>query len=167
MRKLLALDQASRTTGWAVFNDKELVAHGHFTIEDDDIGVRLQNIREKVCSLVNDYDINEIAFEDIQLQGNVVNNVQTFKILAEVFGIIYELATELQISNTAVLAGTWKSTLGIKGKQRAEQKKNAQQYVLNTFDIKAPQDECDAICIGAHMIGKPAAANKKEVFNWE
>lgn len=167
MRKLLALDQASRISGWAVFNDNQLVAHGHFTCEDDDIGTRLQRIREKVCSLIVDYDINEIAFEDIQLQGNVVNNVQTFKVLAEVFGVIYELVTELQIPNTAVLAGTWKSTLGIKGKQRAEQKKNAQIYVEKTFNVKAPQDECDAICIGAHMTHKPAAASKTEVFNWE
>ena len=100
------------------------------------------------------------------MQGNVVNNVQTFKILAEVFGVIYELVTELQIPNTAVLAGTWKSSLGIKGKQRAEQKQNAQKYVLDTFNVKAIQDECDAICIGAHMINKPASAIK-ESFNWE
>lgn len=166
-RRLLALDQASRTTGWAVFWDKKLIAHGHFTIEDDDIGERLVKIRQKVYDLIIQYKINEIAFEDIQLQGNVVNNVQTFKVLAEVFGVIYELVTEEIIPNTAVLAGTWKSTLGIKGKQRAEQKKNAQIYVEKTFNVKAPQDECDAICIGAHMIHKPAAANKTEVFNWE
>ena len=50
-------------------------------------------------------------FEDIQMQGNVANNVQTFKTLAEVFGVIYELVTELNLPNTAVLASSWKSTL--------------------------------------------------------
>jgi len=54
------------------------------------------------------------------MDGQRVNNVSTFKILAEVFGVIYELATELEIPNTPVLAGTWKSTLGIKGKTRPE-----------------------------------------------
>lgn len=154
MRKLLALDQASITTGWAVFHDDQLVEHGHFTFEDSDVGERLYKIRNKVAELIADYDINEIAFEDIQMQKNVANNVQTFKVLAEVFGVIYELATELEIPNTAVLAGTWKSTLGIKGRARAEQKRNAQIYVQNTFGIKAIQDECDAICIGAHIINK-------------
>jgi len=32
----------------------------------------------------------------------------------------------MEIKNTAVLAGTWKSTLGIKGKTRPEQKRAAQ-----------------------------------------
>jgi hypothetical protein len=46
-------------------------------------------------------------------------------VLAEVFGIIYELATELNIPNRAVLAGTWKKHLGIKGRTRPEQNRNA------------------------------------------
>jgi len=57
--------------------------------------------------------------------------------LAEVFGIIYELATELKIPNRAVLAGTWKKHLGIKGRTRPEQKRNAQEYVQKTYNIKA------------------------------
>ena len=39
--------------------------------------------------------------------------------------------------------------------QSSEQKKNAQLFVQQKFDIKATQDECDAICIGSHiLIGK-------------
>lgn len=164
MRKLLALDQASRITGWAYFEDKELKEHGKFVADDDDIGERLYFIRDKVKELIDKYDINEVAFEDIQLQGNVTNNVQTFKILAEVFGIVYELVTELNIPHTAVLSGTWKSTLGIKGRTRPEQKRNAQAFVQQTYNIKATQDECDAICIGTHMI-----LNKNNIepgFDW-
>ena len=116
MSRLLALDQASRTSGWSVFIDGKLEDWGHFTVDDDDIGERLHKIREFVAKKVADYGIDEIAFEDIQMQNNVQNNVQTFKVLAEVFGIIYEFATAMEIPNTAVLAGTWKSMLGIKGR---------------------------------------------------
>ena len=152
MRKLLALDQSSKTSGYAVFYDKELKHYGHFTFEDDDLGDRLYKIRKKVNELIEKYEINEVAFEDIQLQNNVGNNVKTFKVLAEVFGIIYELATELKLPHKEVLAATWKSTLNIKGKTRPEQKKNAQKYVNEKFNIKATQDECDAICIGVHTL---------------
>ena len=55
---------------------------------------------------------------------------------------------------------TWKSTFAIKGRQRAEQKRNAQLYVENTYHVQATQDECDAICIGAHN------AKKNAGFNW-
>ena len=170
MSNLLALDQASRVSGWAFFKDGELKKFGKFSVDDDDIGERLYKIRENVKTLIETYDIDEVAFEDIQLQNNVVNNVQTFKILAEVFGIIYELVTELNIPHTAVLSGTWKSTLGIKGKNRPEQKRNAQAYVNTMYGIKATQDECDAICIGSHMTNKPKVSTPlkpaDEGFDW-
>lgn len=115
--------------------------------------------------LIEAHSIDYVAFEDIQLQGNVANNVQTFKTLAEVFGVIYELVTDLEIDHEAVLSSSWKSTLGIKGRTRPEQKKNAQTWVINTYGVKPSQDASDAICIGAHTIlhgGEEISAN----FDW-
>lgn len=159
--KLLALDQASRITGYAIFEDNQLITYGKIVTDDTDVGVRLSKIRKSVQRLVEDYNIDEVIMEDIQLQSNVQNNVQTFKTLAEVFGVIYELLTEMNIKNSAVLSSSWKSTLGIKGRTRPEQKKNAQEYVFNTYGKKPTQDECDAICIGCHKI-----KNVKEDYDW-
>ena len=89
-RRILALDQSSRTSGYAIFVEGHLETFGHFTIKDEDIGIRLLKIRQQVETLVNKYDITEAIIEDIQLQTNVSNNVATFKALAEVFGVIYE-----------------------------------------------------------------------------
>lgn len=166
MRKILALDQASRTTGWAVFNDNTLLTYGKFTVSEDDIGERLYAIKNHVQNLISKYEINEIVFEDIQLQNNILNNVQTFKILAEVFGILEELFTELKIPHSAVLASSWKSTLGIKGRTRPEQKKNAQLYVEQTYNAKATQDESDAICIGSHYLTKKIVPVSDAGFDW-
>lgn len=159
--RVLALDQASRTSGWAVFDDDKLVAYGKFTADQADIGDRLHFIRMRVSWLIDDYDIDEVVFEDIQLQSNVANNVATFKTLAEVFGVLYELFVMLKLPRTAVLSTVWKSNLGIKGKDRPAQKKAAQAWVEKTYGIKPTQDECDAICIGAHYIN-----NKVEVLDW-
>lgn len=154
-RRLLALDQSSRITGYAIFVDENLIAHGSINLTEEDVGQRLVLIRKEVTKLIHKYDINEIAFEDIQMQASVGNNVQTFKILAEVFGVILMLCTELKINYTIVSSNTWKSTLKIKGKKRSEQKQDAQRYVLENYGIKAIQDTVDAICIGAHMIANP------------
>lgn len=161
MAKILAFDQASRTSGYSVFDNGKLISYGKFTYDDSDFGVRLYKIREKVKSLIEEHCPDEVIFEDIQLQANVGNNVDTFKKLAEVFGVIYELVTEKNIPNQAVLASVWKSTLGVKGRDRAAQKANAQKYVLQEFGVKATQDECDAICIGAHAVKKSAMS-----FDW-
>ena len=67
MKILLALDQASKTSGWAVYKDNKLFKFGKFTFEDDDIGTRLMNIRNKVTSLIQEYEVTEAAIEDIQL----------------------------------------------------------------------------------------------------
>ena len=80
-----------------------------------------------------DNQIDEVIMEDIQMQGNVVNNVQTFKILAEVFGVIYELLIELDIPVEAVLASVWKSKIGITSLQRLEQKLEAQSLVKSLY----------------------------------
>lgn len=144
--RILAFDQASRTSGYAVFDDDKLVDYGKFTFEDTDFGMRLLRIRERVDKLIEKYQPNKVYFEDIQLQ----DNVETFKKLAEVFGVIDELLTEKDMPHEAILSVTWKSALNIKGKLRADQKRNAQEWVINTYNIKPTQDECDAICIGKY-----------------
>ena len=53
--KMLALDQASRTSGFAIFEDNKLIKYGKFTFEDSDFGVRLMKIRNKVQSLIEEF----------------------------------------------------------------------------------------------------------------
>ena len=161
--RLLALDQASRTTGFAVFEDDKLVKSGTFTLRSDDVGERLVDYRKHIEKLIIDNDIEEVAFEDIQMQGQI-NNVQTFKVLAEIFGVTQEFLVENGHSYHIVSSNTWKSKLQIKGRTRVEQKRNAQIYVLENFDKNVSQDESDAICIGASIV----LDNKKNKadFNW-
>jgi Holliday junction resolvasome RuvABC endonuclease subunit len=124
--KLLAIDQSSRVSGYAIFDNNKIVKYGKIELKDDDIGVRLNVLRNTLINLVQKYEIDTVAFEDIYMDGQRVNNVATFKVLAEVFGVCEELFISLNLPYTAVLAGTWKSTLGVKGKTRPEQKKSAQ-----------------------------------------
>lgn len=159
--KLLALDQASRVSGWSVFEDDKLIDYGVITATQSDVGDRLYYIRQQVIKLIDKYDIDEVVFEDIQLQDNKINNVQTFKALAEVFGVLDELFVEIKMPRTAVLSTVWKSTLGIKGKDRTAQKKAAQDWVEKNYEIKPTQDECDSICIGVHY-----NKTKMDTFDW-
>ena len=87
-----------------------------------------------------------------------VNNVYTFKVLAEVFGVTQEYLAEHDYFYEVIGSSSWKSHLGIKGRTRAEQKKNAQAYVLEQYNKKVSQDEADAICIGASTFSKKKSA---------
>lgn len=162
--KVLALDQSTRVTGWAVFVDDALQEYGKFDAENagTDIGKRLTYIREKVKALIDKYDIQKILIEEIQLQNTVGNNVVTYKKLAYVQAILIQMFDELRLPYEIIASSSWKSTLSIKGRARAEQKKNAQIYVNTIYGIKATQDECDAICIGTHY----TKLLSNEGFNW-
>lgn len=155
--KILALDQASRTSGYAIFEDNQLIDSGTFTLIQDDVGERLVELRDTIIKFIDNNQIELVLFEDIQLQaGNA--GVTTYKVLAEVFGVIQELLTERCIEYQIIHSQTWKSVLNIKGRTRPEQKKNAQIYVLNTFNKKVSQDTADAICIGASYIKQNESA---------
>lgn len=157
--RLLALDQATIITGWSIFDNEELIDYGKIENTYKDIDKRLFYIKQQVLLLIEKYNIDEVVIEDIQYQTNNVNNVQTFKALAELFGVLVEAFVEKGIPYSAILASSWKSTLDIKGKNRQEQKKNAQIWVQNIYKIKVIQDIADSICIGAAYL-------KRQDYNW-
>ena len=172
MSNILALDQASRVSGWAVFINGELKEWGHLTTNQEEVGDRLVAIRNFIVNKVQQWDIDTIAFEDIQLQTSVGNNVKTFKVLANVYGVVLETAVELNKKVMIIPSSTWKSQLAIKGRNRPDQKKNAQLFVANTYNVKSTQDESDAICIGTCACGlirsgkALAAPLKEDGFDW-
>ena len=57
MANLLALDQASITTGYAIFKDGKYSSHGKFSFDDHDIGIRLMKIRNNVLALIEENEI--------------------------------------------------------------------------------------------------------------
>ena len=104
MSKLLALDQSSQITGYAVLDNGKIVKVSHFEITGD-LGDRLVKLRDKIISLIEEYNIDEVVFEDIQLQdvnGSKEVGIKTFKVLAEVFGVVYELLMEKKIKSMKI-----------------------------------------------------------------
>ena len=106
MARLLALDQASVITGYAIFEDEKLLKYGKIELKDEEIGPRLVNLRNQIQTLIKDNSITYVAFEDIQMQASVGNNVKTFKVLANVYGIILELCEELKLKYDIVSSNT-------------------------------------------------------------
>lgn len=161
---LLALDQSSHTTGYAVFINEKPHIISHFDAPGEDLGDRLEYIREKIIFLIEKYDIDEVAFEDIQLQdvnGNKETGIKTFKLLAEVFGVVHELLTEMEMDYIIIPPIVWKATFKIAGKGRLQEKKMAQAYIKSTLGLDCTEDEADAACIALHVLNK-----QKTEFDW-
>lgn len=170
MSRVLALDQSTQVTGWSLFENGNLVDYGKV----DPSGEYLERIvflRNWIKEYIQGYKTNfgydiEVAIEEIQLQQipgtDREGNVVTFKKLAHVQGVVLELLVEMGVTYQVIPSSSWKSTCGIKGRARAEQKHNAQIYIEQKYGIKVIQDICDSICIGEDYLKK-----KNSIIEWD
>ena len=148
MRRTLALDQASRTTGWAIYDNKTLIASGHFSIPANKIiQDRLKSFVIYLNDLIEKYHPEKIYYEGIQYQSNI----ETYKKLAYIQAMIIYFSGSIPI--TELGPSHWRSVIkdkhGIKfGRSRVEQKQKAQEFVEQFFNKKVTEDEADAICLG-------------------
>lgn len=163
MSNLLALDQATHTTGFTILKDGKIFKVSHFDCVSSDLGERLEQLRNNIIQLIEIYNIDEIVFEDIQLQdinGNRETGIKTFKMLAEAFGVVHELVSEKNIQYAIVQPIKWKAYFKIAGKGRAQEKKMTQSYVLNKYNIQCTEDEADSLCIALYHY------NTSNSFDW-
>ena len=81
--------------------------------------------------------------------------------LAEAFGVVHELLTELNIKYSVAQPIKWKAHFKIAGKGRSAEKKLAQAYVTKNFNLSCTEDEADSLCIAMYYY-----QTKKAVFDW-
>lgn len=158
----IAFDQASNDTGFSVFesNGDTLIEYGKYITKSHDFFDKVIETEDFITGIIDKYLDKgkevQVGLEDIQLQQfrGRATNVQTFKRLAQLQGsIVVNLKRNYpDIEMRKIYASSWKSTSEVKGKNRTEQKQNAQRIVKKMFDLdRVTQDEADAILIGRHL----------------
>ena len=153
---VVAFDQATVTTGYSVFLNGELIKYGHFNF-DGEILERMSLTIEKMIKITDKYleeypnQPFKVVIEDVQLQRNAL----TFKQLSQLQGaVLVAFLDKYHKTPDVYSASVWKSFNGIKGKNRTEQKQNAQKLARQLFKIRPTQDEADAV-----LLGRYAASN--------
>lgn len=156
--RVLALDQATQISGWAIYDDKDLVAYGKIDFTQTNVFERISKIRQWLINMITNWQIDRVALEDIQLQKFTKSNgregeaVTTYKTLAQLQGTLAVTIFEQKIDAILVSPATWRSHCKIKAKSRADQKRAAQLLVQQKFGQNVTQDEADAICIGLYIV---------------
>lgn len=149
--RFLALDQASRVTGVAIFDDDKLVKYGTFEIKSNqELGKRLTHFLENLDKLYAAYHFDAVAYEDIQLQ---MGNVETYKRLAYVQAMILFWCEKHEKNLYCLSPSHWRKILKDKygmswGRKRAEQKQTAIDFIQEHYEKEVDSDTADAICIG-------------------
>ena len=175
MIKILALDQA-RNGGWAVFDyeSKKLAAFGFWSFPTNrySYAQAIVQIESFVENLIKAYDISAVFIEDIQVRVNI----QSFKKLAQLQGVLVNLFEKANISYEYVAPARWQSYCGAEIlKEKAEKSENTEVYgkkrskimsvrfVKEKYNIETDNDNlADACCIGTWAVNQCEARTDDE-----
>ena len=145
---LIALDESTTCTGYAVFDNGELIKHGIFSFKSKDVLERVSLIMEEIENLINTYKPNNMVIEDVQ----ITMNAATAKSLLGLQFMIEIYAHRNNISCETYRTTKWRKILGLSNSRSLDRKAKKQEtidYVKDKYGIDVlKDDESDAIAIG-------------------
>ena len=152
---LIALDESTTCTGYAVFNDSELIKHGLFALKSKDVLERVSYIMEEIEKLIKTYKPDNMVIEDVQ----ITMNAATAKSLLGLQFMIEVYAHRNNISCETYRTTKWRKILGLSNSRSLDRKAKKQEtidYVKDKYGIEIlKDDESDAIAIGtAYLLEK-------------
>ena len=149
---LIALDESTTSTGYAVFRNSTLIEHGIFSSKSKDVLERVSYIMEEIEKLIKRYKPNDMIIEDVQ----ITMNAATAKSLLGLQFMIEIYAHRNNISCETYRTTKWRKILGLSNSRTLDRKAKKQEtidYVKNKYGIEVlKDDESDAIAIGAAFL---------------
>lgn len=168
VHRTLGLDQATKTTGFSIFDDNQLIKYGTFTTTLVDTIARAAAVKGWLINIINNWQPDLIIIEGIQLQADGSDRamgVTVFQHLAWLQGILMECCYELNISYEVCHTSVWREHCKVKGKTRADKKRSMQLLAKQWYDISVSDDAADAIGIGKY--GAEVLGAKRKIVSWE
>lgn len=158
--RVLAIDQATGISGWAIFDGTDLIQFGTIQMTHATAVERIEAVRQWVASMIELWNPDRVAIEDIHLQkfeknfGYGNESVITFKTLAHLQGVLINYFYINGIKYDIIHSAKWREFCQIKGAHRSDKKRSAQLKIKEWYDVTVNQDEADAICIGKYEVDK-------------
>lgn len=155
-QRILALDAATVITGYAIFDDGELVHYGTFKVDrEKNTEERINEVKHWLEAMIDTAEPDFIGIENIQLQsfGHGQYQVEMYRTLANLQGVLIDTAFEHSIDHDLVYPASWRNYCDVGDDRGRENKKRAaQEKVKMWYQQDCTQDEADAICIGKYFV---------------
>ncbi len=160
--KVLAIDLASRQTGWALFDDQRAaggkttyIEHGIICPRPKSLTAdeRLPVIEKEIQALIDAYKPSHVILEQpaggAEDKGGPQQNWLTMSVLFLTHGVVRNILQKTKTKYTIVSPSTWQNRLGIFKRDRASRKAGARDYVCKTWGLSESldQDIYDAFCL--------------------
>lgn len=140
--KIIAFDQSTTATGWAVLkkDTAEIVEYGVLKPKGETNDRIIQTIKQCLW-LVEEHQVAFVFMEGVQYQ----RNARVFEILAKLAGSLEIMLIEKGYFVNVVKSSEWRRLVGVKGRKRGDVKKEAHKLVEELYGIQASEDEVEAI----------------------
>ena len=148
--KVLALDMSSKSTGWSVFNNKELIAYGCISDNNSDAFARIKKMVAEIKKIYEQYEITNVICEDV-LPEDVRHNQNVFKVLHYLQAAVVLMLHEYNQKVEFYVSSEWRKKCGIRtgrGITRDMVKAADIKFVKDNYGLDVNDDIADAICIG-------------------
>lgn len=149
--KILALDQSTKLTGWAIYQDEKCIRSGAIDFSNNDNSAeRFVDMCEAVVDIIKQTQPEFLVLEGVAYQRNAAALIE----LAQLQGVIIGTCLNNQIEFYIYPPSSWRKALSFKqgaGVKRADLKQQAMAYVRELTGRDEPEDVAEAICIGAAM----------------
>lgn len=146
--KYISIDSSTKKSGYAVFENGELINYGLIDCsKEKDSELRINQMGEELLKLLIKEKPDLVTVEHPQGEGR---NVMVVNKLSEIIGIIRAYAIQKKKTFVEIMPSEWRRYCGINQgkKKRDELKQMSIDFVKETFGIDANDDTCDAICQG-------------------
>lgn len=146
--KVLALDQSTRKSGYAIFEDGKYVCSGIIDKSKSKLDTyeRSFDMAKDLWKVIAHYKPNRLVIEDVQNQSNT----NTVIILSRLQGMIIGYAEAHGVQTYILLPSQWRKALGfVQGPKvkRAELKEQSITYVKEKYELNVSEDEAEAIAL--------------------
>lgn len=155
--RVLALDAATGITGYAIFDNNELISYGIYKIDKNlPLEERINQEKKWLTAALQEWQPDYVGLENIQLQsyGHTGQfQVETYRALANLQGVLIDTIFEAKIDFTLAYSSQWRKYCNISegSALRENKKKQAQDKVKLWYSRDCTQDEADAICLGKYI----------------
>lgn len=152
MSKVLALDASTRSTGFAIFKDKELLVCNCITASSTDLYKRIHKMTDSILTIVEQMNIDKIVMEEVIPDHS--KNTNTFRALMYLQALIHiELHDKFpNVQIEMIYPSSWRSVCGIedgRSSKREQKKQKDIDFANKTYNLSLTNDDiADSVCIG-------------------
>ena len=127
---IIGLDLSTTSTGFSVYQDKQLINHGRFRSDKKKAFDRIDDIYHMVGDLFRAYDVDVVFVEDVPLSSAM--NKRICELLLLLQGTVYSLCIDNDCAFYQMEPSEWRRLAGVKPeKPRREFQKKAAIELVN------------------------------------